>query len=269
MAIMAAKKRQKTDDEGTLEDYRERRKKEREAEEEELRRMKEKQERRRHEREQEEREMAEKKRLEEEQRRKEEENRRIQQEEEKRRREEEKNKRQQQMIGGNFSSIHGGRNFVIPKKSEKNDKFGNIVQAKQEMGMTKDQQEEAKKAFMIAVRNAIPKASEIPASELKSKIKELHQRVCKLESEKYDMEKRHERQQYDLKELNERSRQVARNAGGKKGVNVSDTDGRHPKNAFPCFPGVPPPPCQFEKIIKKYDNEIQDDDEVEDVEEYN
>lgn len=27
----------------------------------------------------------------------------------------------------------GGRNFVIPEKKDKGDKFGNIVQAKQEM----------------------------------------------------------------------------------------------------------------------------------------
>ncbi|VDM54211.1 unnamed protein product [Angiostrongylus costaricensis] len=262
-------------------------KKEREVEEEELKKLKEKQERRRLEREQQEREMAEKKLLEDERRKKEEEDRRVRQEEEKRKKEEEKNKRQQ-MIGLNFPTGQGGRNFVIPIKTEKNDKFGNIVQAKQEMGMTKDQQEEAKKVFMVTVRNAIPEASEILANELKAKIKELHNRICKLETDKYDLEKRHERQQYDLKELNERSRQVARNADGRKGRDA-ETGGRHPpkvqvfskydrqidrrnfkerrsmyehKNAFPCFPGVPPPPTIFQKIIKKYEYETQEDEEV-------
>ncbi|VDO81181.1 unnamed protein product [Heligmosomoides polygyrus] len=264
-----------------LESYEERRKKEREAEEEELRKLKEKQERRRLEREQEEREQAEKKRLEEERRRAEEEARRLRQEEEKRKKEEEKNKRQQ-MSGVSFAAAGtgGGRNFVIPTKTEKNDKFGNIVQAKQEMGMTKEQQEEAKKVFMIGVRNAIPEASGISASELKAKIKELHQRICKLETDKYDLEKRHERQE---------------NAGHKKGVDPSDANGRHPpkvqvfskydrqidrrnfrerrlmyenKNAFPCFPGVPPPPTVFEKIFRKYAHEIQEDEDRAEDEQY-
>lgn len=37
------------------------------------------------------------------------------------------------------------RNFTVAKKAAQNDKFGNIVQAKQEMGMTKEQQEDAKR----------------------------------------------------------------------------------------------------------------------------
>ncbi|PIO53356.1 hypothetical protein TELCIR_25311 [Teladorsagia circumcincta] len=69
------------------------------------------------------------------------------------------------------------------------------------MGMTKEQQEEAKKAFMIGIRQSIPEASAISASDLKAKIKELHQRICKLETDKYDLEKRHERQEYDVSSL--------------------------------------------------------------------
>ncbi|KAK6009025.1 hypothetical protein OSTOST_26088 [Ostertagia ostertagi] len=195
------------------------------------------------------------------------------------------------MTGSAFSSAtgQGGRNFVIPKKSDnRNDKFGNIVQAKQEMGMTKEQQEEAKRAFLASVAKGIPVSSDLQPNDLKAKIKELHQRICKLEAEKYDLEKRHERQEYDLKELNERQRQVARNNALKKGIDPTDAaSSKYPpkvqifskydrqidrrnfierrrvydnKNAYPCFPGVPPPPAIFEKVILKLDAERDDED---------
>lgn len=47
-------------------------------------------------------------------------------------------------MGASFAAGQGGRNFIIPEKIDRNDKFGNIVQAKQEMSMTKEQQEDAK-----------------------------------------------------------------------------------------------------------------------------
>ncbi|KJH40999.1 hypothetical protein DICVIV_13035 [Dictyocaulus viviparus] len=288
-AMAASKRRQVEDQQNKLQEYDERRRIEREKEEEELKKLKEKQERRKIEREQEEREQAERRKQEEDRRRKEEEDRRAKHEEEKRKKDEEKMRRQQ-MSGAAFSTAvgQGGRNFVIPKRSEnRNDKFGNIVQAKQEMGMTKEQQEEAKRAFLASVAKGIPLSSDLKSGDLKSKIKELHHRICKLEAEKYDLEKRHERQEYDLKELNERQRQVARNNALKKGIDPADAaSSKYPpkvqivskydrqidrrnfierrrvydnKNAYPCFPGVPPPPAIFEKVILKVDAERDDD----------
>ncbi|KAK0396542.1 hypothetical protein QR680_001759 [Steinernema hermaphroditum] len=229
-AMLAAKKRHEEEEAAKLQDYEERRRLERDREEEELRILKEKQERRRQEREEEERQFAERRRQEEERRRQEEEDRKAKLEAEKRRKEEEKLKRQQ-MMAGSFAAATGapgGRNFVIPTKTEKADKFGNIVQAKQEMGMTKEQQEEAKRTFLSAVCKAIDVTNVLPA-DLKERIKQLHQRICKLEAEKYDLEKRHERQEYDLKELNERQRQVARSNALKKGLDpVEAASSRHP-----------------------------------------
>jgi hypothetical protein len=46
----------------------------------------------------------------------------------------------------------------------------------------------------IDISNLLP-------NDLKNKIKQLHAKITRLESEKYDLEQRHGRQDYDLKEL--------------------------------------------------------------------
>ena len=294
-AMAAAKRRQEDDDNAKLQDYEEKRRSEREREEEELRILKEKQEKRRLEREEEERQMAELRQKAEEQRQKDEEERKARMEAERKKKDEEKMKRAQ-MMGGFASAAAaagGGRNFTIPEKKDKSDKFGNIVQAKQEMGMTKEQQEEAKESFLVSIRKQID-IDNILSGDLKAKIKEMHHRICKLEAEKYDLEKRHERQTYDLRELNERSRQ-ARNHGTKKGADPVG-DGRHPnkisvlnkydrqtdrrnfserramyekKDAFPCFPNVPPPPTILEfKPKKEIRYDVYQNEEPEEEEEY-
>lgn len=210
--MLAAKRRHENDEQAKLEDYEKARRSEREKEEEELEKLKEKQAQRKLAREQEEREAAERKRLDEERRQKEEQERRARAEEEKKRKEEEKLKKAQ-MMGGGFPGQQGGRNFVIQKKEESagvGDRFGNIVQAKQEMGMTKEQQEEAKSVAMAGIRKSIAEASTILPNDMKAKIKELHQRICKLEAQKYDLEKRHERQEYDVSSLSLRLRLMFR-----------------------------------------------------------
>lgn len=72
-----------------------------------------------------------------------------------------------------------------------------MIQAKQEMGMTKDQQEEAKRNYLASVKSSID-LTDLTPTEIRNKIRVLHHRICKLEAEKYDLEKRHERQEYDV-----------------------------------------------------------------------
>ncbi|KRZ15377.1 Troponin T, partial [Trichinella zimbabwensis] len=198
-------------------------------------------ERRRREREEEERILAERRREEEERRKQEEEDRKRRAEDDKRRKEEEKKKRQQMMAGLNAST---GPNFQIAKKdknTEKFDKFGNIVKAKAEMGLTKEQQEEQKRKFLAELVKPLSTQG-LDIQGLRSKIKEFHQRICRLEADKYDLEKRGERQDYDLKELNERQRQISRNKALKKGLDPEEAaNSRHP-------PKVP--------IASKYDRQI-------------
>uniref|UniRef100_A0A0M3IIA3 Troponin T n=1 Tax=Ascaris lumbricoides TaxID=6252 RepID=A0A0M3IIA3_ASCLU len=117
------------------------------------------------------------------------------------------------------------------------------------MEMTKEQQKQEKENFLAAIAKTLD-FNELKGIELKEKIRQLYQRICKLEADKYDLERRKERQEYDLKELNERQRQVFRNNARKKGIDPTDAaSSRYPKNAFPCFPNVPPPPTIYEKIV--------------------
>jgi len=288
-AMLQAKKRQEEEDKLKLLDYEDRRRIEREQEEEELKKLKEKQEQRRLQREQEDREQAERAQQIEEKRRQEEEERRARMEAERKKKEEEKMKRAQ-LTGMPFAApqpgAQGGRNFVIPEKKGTSDRFGNIVQAKQEMGMTKDQIEDAKTSFLAQMKKHMDLSS-FQGSELKQKLKELHQRICKLEAEKYDLEKRNERQTYDLKELNERQRQMFRVKLSKQGVDPVDANSRHPpkvrimskydrqtdrrnysekrsmfetKVAFPVFPNVPPPPTILEFKVKPEAKKTDDGD---------
>uniref|UniRef100_A0A914H479 Troponin T n=1 Tax=Globodera rostochiensis TaxID=31243 RepID=A0A914H479_GLORO len=302
-AMLAAKKRVESDDAAKLQDYEERRRVERDQEEEELRILREKQEQRRIQREEEERELEERRKAEEERRRVEEEERKARIEAERKKKEEDKKKRHHAMMGVGFGGTPtGGRNFVLPeKKKEPSDKFGNIVQAKQEMGMTKDQREEAKKTFIAHVLKNLGDLGSKSGAELKGKVKEMHNRICKLEAEKYDLEKRVQTQEYDLRELNERQRQINRAKMQKKGLDPNNENSRFPpkvaisskydrqidrrnfkerraiydkKNAFPCFPHVPPPATILEYRLMvdepaspRPDGEVEEEEEEEEEEE--
>nr|CDP94688.1 Bm2203, isoform b [Brugia malayi] len=227
-----AKRRQIEEESTKLQKYEEKRQVEREREEEELRKLKEKKERRKLEREEEERQLQERLTQKERKRKQEEEERKAKIEAEKLKKDNERRKRQQM--------LSSQRNFVLPEKSDRTDKFGNIVQAKQEMSMTKEQQEEAKRNYLVYVKHTMEFGKNGP-KELREKIRQIHQRICKLEADKYDLEKRHERQEYDLRELNERQRQVARNKAFKKGLHPADTNSIHPPKV---------------SIISKYDRQI-------------
>ncbi|VDM43270.1 unnamed protein product [Toxocara canis] len=233
-AMQAAKKRHEEEEAAKMLDYEERRKTEREKIEEELRLLKEKQQRRKQEREAEEQEFAERRRQEEEKRRQEEEERKVRAEAEKRRKEEERMKRQQ-MMAGSFvtASVAGGKNFTI-SKHEQAEKFGNLA-GPQQKPTEAGKSEEAKKAYLASVARVID-VTELLPNDLKDHIKRIHARICKLEAEKYDLEKRHERQEYDLKELHERERQAARHKAMQRGLDPEEAVASvHPVKTLPLY----------------------------------
>ncbi|GAU88375.1 hypothetical protein RvY_01084 [Ramazzottius varieornatus] len=180
----------------------------REKEDEDLRRLKEKQAQRKREREEEERRMAEEKALLEEQRRKEEEARKQKIEDEKRKKQEEAERKK----AAAAAAMSGGRNFVIEKEKEGQgestiDKFMNISKAKTEMSLNTIELETLRQKT-ISDRVKPLSIADLDVAGLKATAEELWKTIVQLETSKYDLAERFKRQEYDLKELNERQRQI-------------------------------------------------------------
>lgn len=230
-AMLAAKKRHEEEEAAKLLDYEERRKIERQQAEQELIELRQRQAERRQQRLQDEAEFAARRREDEERRRREEEARKTRIEEERQRREEDKVKRQHMMagafVGGGATGGTPGRNFVIQKK-EGGSAPGVEGPVKKKGGRSAEEIADAKANYMSIVNRPTDVSNLLP-NDLKAKIKQLHAKIVKLEAEKYDLEKRQERQDYDLKELNGRERQVARKKALSRGLDAEDAqESPHP-----------------------------------------
>jgi len=259
-AMLAARKRHEEEEAAKLAEYERNRKTDLSKIDDELRILKEKQEQRRKEREQEEREFAERCRQDEERRKQEEEARKNQHEEEKIRRQQEKTKRVGMAGGFNLTGGADGANFTVQKKGP--GEKGIAGEGQKKKGPSAAQLAEMKKNYMAIVARPRDIASMLP-NDLKELIKQLHAKICRLDGEKYDLEKRIDRQEYDLKELKQREQQAARNKALAKGIDPNEveniahppkisvaskfdrqTDRRSYKDRLTMFqkPYVPPPP---------------------------
>jgi len=89
---------------------------------------------------------------------------------------------------------------------------------------TAEQTAEAKRNYISSIQNNKPDISGLLPNDLKAKIKQLYQKILRLESEKYDLDQRHSRQDYDIKELTERQSQQSRNKALASGVEVEQLE---------------------------------------------
>merc|ERR1739842_181036 len=97
-----------------------------------------------------------------------------------------------------------------------------------EKGKTKEQLAEEKRVA-LAVRVApLVGLEEMNQSGLQDKASEFWKRIVKLETEKYDLEMRMNRQDYDIRELRERQKQQLRQKALKKGLDPEALTGKHP-----------------------------------------
>uniref|UniRef100_A0A0N5B189 Troponin T n=1 Tax=Syphacia muris TaxID=451379 RepID=A0A0N5B189_9BILA len=219
--LKAAKRRHQEEEAAKLQSYEEQRRIEREKIAKELRELKEKQEFRRKHREEEEREFAERLRQEEQRRLKEEAERRAKHEAETRRRGEERRKRLERM--GNVTALSGqndGPNYIIPKSPGLKPPPLHPETKRKEANL--QERAEAKQTFLNTIRNQKHDVSNATFVDLKQTILALHDQIVRSEAEKYDLEKRLEIHEYDLKELTERQKQVARHRALAQGLDPSE-----------------------------------------------
>ncbi|XP_046581156.1 troponin T, skeletal muscle-like isoform X3 [Haliotis rubra] len=204
-----------------MEEYEEMRREAREKEAQEIQELRERRERRKAEREAEEVRLAELRAQEEARRKAEEEVRKRKKTEEEARIKEEKERKKREAEERLKKSKKP--NFVITKRSDSEKGSGGLEPLNaDDMQKSKEQLEEEKRA--ILAQRITPLAVEgFTSDKLLTRAKDLVETIRRLEGDKYDLEQRFKRQQYDMIELAERARQMNKGKG-KRGVSSVQVD---------------------------------------------
>jgi len=170
-----------------------------------------------------------------------------------------------------------GRSFKITKKSdsEKEPKAHlDSVMSKEELQKSKEQLEDEKQAILAQRIQALV-TDGLSSDKLIEKAQELNAQIRRLEGDRYDLEQRFKRQQYDMIELAERARQMNKGKGKRSAVQVDDsfdrlgdkftsappkiqlcskyerhTDHRNYKERATLFEKEDEPPVQVKKKVK-------------------
>merc|ERR1712029_683397 len=207
-----------------LKEYIDEWRKQRAKEEEEWKRLKEKQSKRKEVRAEQEKKLAQQKKEEEERMRKEEADKKAEEAEEKRKRLEEAEKKRQAMMAAQKEKQ---QNAGSQSGVRKDPGMSNIQEARREMTKTKEQLEEEKK-ISLSIRIEPLDLDSLDSDGLRQKASDLWETIIRLETEKYDIEEKQQRQNYDLKELKERQKQQLRQKAMKKGLDPEALTGKYP-----------------------------------------
>jgi len=208
-----------------LAEYEESRKVEREKEESEIRALREKRIQRQKEREEEEKRLAELRAAEEVKRKAEEEERKQKKAEAEAKAKEDRDKKKKE---AEDRLKPKGRNFKISKKSDSEKVQGSLdsIMSKEELQKSKEQLEEEKQAILAQRIQALV-IDGLSGDKLIEKAKELNDHIRRLEGDRYDLEQRFKRQQYDMIELAERARQMNKGKGKRAAVQVDESYDRN------------------------------------------
>jgi len=197
-------RKKKEEEEAMWGEYIEQRKRQRQKEEEELKKLKERQAKRKTQRAEQEKLLIEMKRKQEDQKLREIEEKKNREAEAKRKRlEEAERKRQAMMEAMEKQKQQATPNFVINKKDAAPasavgmDKFANVAFARSEMNKTKEQLAEDKE-IALSFRVKPLEIEGLSVDKLRQKAQQLWDMIVQLESDKYDLEERQKRQDYDV-----------------------------------------------------------------------
>merc|ERR1712142_430717 len=201
--------------------------KQRAKEEEELKRLKEKQSKRKEIRAEQEKKLAQQKKEEEERIRNQEADKKAKEAEEKRKRLEEAEKKRQAMMQAQKEKQQAAGQGSKGSVKKADSGMGNVQDARREMTKTKEQLEEEKK-ISLSIRIKPLDLDAMDHEQLSGKASELWETIVRLETEKYDLEERQKRQDYDLVELKERRKQQLKHKARKIGLDPEALTGKYP-----------------------------------------
>jgi len=141
--------------------------------------------------------LAQQKKEEEERLRKEEAEKKAKEAEEKRKRLEEAEKKRQAMMQAQKEKQQASGQGARASKKPDGASMGNVQDARREMTKTKEQLEEEKK-ISLSIRIKPLDLDGMDGDQLRNKANELWDTIVRLETEKYDLEERQKRQDYDV-----------------------------------------------------------------------
>ena len=120
------------------------------------------------------------------------------------------------------------RNFIVPRRTADGGNQGPMIVGMRDVMKTKEQLAEDKRIAMQYRIRPLKIEDDLRTAQLKKIVSDLWANIVQLESDKYDLEEEQRRQEYHLKELMERQKQINKNKALKMGLDIEDLSSNIP-----------------------------------------